>query len=46
MQASTLNIRIGQQFDYAKESTKLPGGGEPNLLKRLFYDPKHLPLAL
>jgi len=46
LQASTPNIRIGEQFDDARESTKLSGGAEPNLPKRLFNDPKNLALAL
>jgi len=28
LQASTPNIRIGEQFDDARESTKLSGGAE------------------
>jgi len=32
LQASTPNIRIGEQFDDARESTKLSGGAEPIML--------------
>jgi len=38
LQASTPSIRIGEQFDDARENTKLSGGAEPNLPKRLLYN--------
>jgi len=45
LQASTPNIIIGEKFDDAKASTKLSGGAEPSLPRRLFNDPKDLALA-
>jgi len=42
LQASTPNISIGEQFDDARASTKLSGGAEPSLPRRLFSDPKNL----
>jgi len=47
-QASTPNIRLYEHFDDARfdESTKLSGGAEPNLPKRLFNEPRNLALAL
>jgi len=44
--ANTLKKSIGEQFDDARASTKLSGGAEPSLPRRLFNDPKNLALAL